>query len=78
VFARLLSNLNLAVRRHIHRRLRRNRILAPPQTRHRLLLRVELQTRLAVESVRTAARNRLLVASEGEHGELEQSVTVPK
>jgi len=58
------------VRRHIHRRLRRNRILGPPQTRHRLLLRVELDTRLAVEGVGAAAGDRLLVAGEGEHGQL--------
>ena len=61
---------------HVHRRLRSNRILAPPQTRHSLLLCVELQTRLAVKCVGTAARNRFLVTSEGEHGELSQSVTI--
>ena len=60
----------LAMCRHVHRRLGRNSILAPPQTGHSLLLRVELQTGLAVECVGTAARNRLLVTSEGEHGEL--------
>lgn len=56
--------------RHIDRRLGSNRVFAPPQTGHRLLLGVELKSGLAIESVRTAASNRLLVTSEGEHGEL--------
>jgi hypothetical protein len=61
---------HLAVRGHIHGCLGRQRIFAPPQTGHCLLLGVELQPWLAVECVGTAARNRLLVTSEGEHGEL--------
>ena len=44
-------------------------ILPAPQTRDRLLLRVELQARLAVEGVGAAAGDALLVAREGEHGE---------
>ena len=60
----------LAVCRHIDRRLRRDRIFTPPKTCHCLLLCVELETWLSVESVCTAACDLLLVTSEGEHGEL--------
>ena len=45
-----------------------NRILTAPQTRYCLLLRVELQARLAVERIRTAACDTLLVAREAKHG----------
>ena len=55
--------------RHNNVRLGINRILAAPQTRYRLLLRVELQARFAVERVRTAAGDTLLVAREAKHGE---------
>ena len=44
-------------------------ILTPPQARHSLLLSVELQARLAVESISSTAGNTLLVSSEGKHGE---------
>ena len=57
------------MRRHLRTRLCRNRILAPPQTRHGLRLRVEIDPRLAVERIDPAAGNRFLVACEGEHWE---------
>lgn len=46
-----------------------NSILSTPQAGHGLLLGIELETRLAVESVGAAASNALLVSGEGEHGE---------
>jgi len=60
----------LIMRRHNHTRLRRNRILTPPQTRHSLLLRIKLQPRLSIESIRTTTGDTLLVTREREHGEL--------
>jgi hypothetical protein len=60
------------MRRHVHARLRRNRIFTPPQTCHGLLLGIELKSRLAVESIRTTAGYRLFVAGEGEHGQLQR------
>jgi hypothetical protein len=59
------------MRGHINRRLRRNRVLTSPQTRHRLLLCVKLEAWLSVKGVRSAACDRLLVTGEGEHGELD-------
>jgi hypothetical protein len=56
--------VRLVMRGHNDIRLRVDRILASPQTRYRLLLSVELQTGLAVECVRAASRNTLLVARE--------------
>lgn len=53
--------------RHHHISLGANGILTAPQASHRLLLRVELDTGLAVESVRTTTRNALLVPGEREH-----------
>lgn len=44
-------------------------ILSTPQAGHGLLLSIEVETRLAVEGVGTAASNALLVSGEGEHGE---------
>lgn len=58
------------MRGHDHGSLRCNCILAPPQTCHRLLLRIELQSRLAIKRVGTATCNALLVTSEREHGKL--------
>jgi hypothetical protein len=54
--------------RHRNIRLSSYCILRLPQARHRLLLRVEVQSNLPVESIRSPARNRLLVTSEGEVG----------
>merc|ERR1712014_247801 len=61
--------LILRLRGHVHARLGRDRILRLPEARHSLLLSVEIHTGLAVEGVRTAAGNGLLVAGEGEHGQ---------
>jgi hypothetical protein len=55
--------------RHIHTRLRRARILAPPQTRDRLQLRIEPQTRLSIKVVRPTTSDTLLVSGEGEDWE---------
>lgn len=44
-------------------------ILTTPQTRHRLLLRIELQTGFAVESACTTTGNTLLISSKGKHGQ---------
>lgn len=57
------------MRRHIHSSLSSNSILAPPQTRHSLGLRVKVQTGLSVESARAATSNTLLVSGERKHGE---------
>jgi len=57
----------LAMCRHIHTSLRCNRILTPPQTRHSFLLRIEAQSRFAIERVRASTRNTLLVSREAEH-----------
>lgn len=57
------------MRRHIHSSLSSNSILAPPQTRHSLSLRVKVQTGLSVESARAATSNTFLVSGKGEHGE---------
>lgn len=55
--------------RHHNTSLSADRILGLPQASHSLLLGIELQTRLAVESVGTAAGDTLLVTGEGEHGQ---------
>jgi hypothetical protein len=65
-----LIPVHLAMRRHVHGCLGRKSIFAPPQAGYCLLLCVKLQPWLAIECVGTATRNRLLVAGEGEHGEL--------
>lgn len=70
ILIHIYQPLRLRLCGHGNIRLRRNRIFAPPQARDRLLLCVELQTRLAVECVGSAASNRLLVAGEREHGQL--------
>jgi len=57
------------MRRHIDLGPRSDRILAPPIARHRLGLRVKVDAGLAVKRTRAAARDRLLVTGEGEHGE---------
>lgn len=56
---------------HVDSRLGRNGVFAPPQTCDCLLLCVELKSGLAVEGVGAAASNGLLVASEREHGKLQ-------
>ena len=55
--------------RHHNISLGTNSILTPPQTRHSLLLRIELQPRLAIECVRTTSSNTLLVTRERKHGQ---------
>ena len=62
-----LPFLTLVMSRHIHRRLGSNSILASPQCRDRLQLRVKVQPGLSVEVVSTITRNRVLVSGEGEH-----------
>lgn len=66
-----ISNLSITrpMRRHSHIRLLADGIRTSPHTRHRLQLSVKVDTRLAVERAHTAARDTLLVAGEGEHGE---------
>lgn len=59
----------LRVSRHYDTCLAANRILALPEAGHGLLLGIELQARLAVESVRSTTSNTLLVTSKGEHGQ---------
>ena len=58
------------MRRHVDAGLAGYCVLAPPQTCHRLLLCVELESGLAVEGVGTSASDRLFVTGEGEHGKL--------
>lgn len=70
------SNDKLTLRGHHDARLCIDRILTPPQARDGLLLRVELQARLAVESACTTTCDALLVAGEGEHGEGDRDGTV--
>jgi hypothetical protein len=55
--------------RHNNTGPRMRRILTPPQTRHRLLLRVKLQAGLAIKRARAAASNALLVPGKREHGQ---------
>lgn len=45
----------------------RRRIFAPPKTRHSLLLCIELQALLAVESIGATSGDALLVTREAEH-----------
>lgn len=59
----------LLMRGHNNTSTRMRSILATPQTRHRLLLSVELHTRFTVESAGTATGNTLLVSSKGKHGQ---------
>jgi len=54
----------LRMRRHNRLALRAQRILPPPQTRHRLRLRPKRHARLAIERARPAARHALLVPCE--------------
>jgi len=69
----LICNINSArrsrVRRHNNASLSADRVLRLPQASHGLLLGIELQAGLAVESVGTAAGDTLLVTGEGEHGQ---------
>lgn len=59
----------LRLRRHIDLCPGRDSILALPEARDRLLLRVKVDTGLSIESVRTTTRNTRLVTREAEHGE---------
>ena len=61
--------MKLRVSRHHDGGLGADRILALPMAGNGLLLCKELQARLAVESVGTAAGDALLVTGEGEHGQ---------
>ena len=65
----LSSTTYLALRRHTHIRPRSRRILGPPQTRHRLGLRVKRNGGFTIKGVDAAACDGLLVAGEGEHWE---------
>jgi hypothetical protein len=55
--------------RHIHTRLRRARILTPPQTRNRLQLRIKPQPRLSIKVIRSTTSDTFLVSGEGEDWE---------
>ena len=55
------------MRRHINTRLRRDRILTPPQTRHGLSLRIKAQPWLSIKRIRPSPRNTLLISREAEH-----------
>lgn len=57
------------VSRHLYVRFRCYSILAFPQTRHSLRLRVEIQARLSVEGICTSSSHTLFVSSEREHRE---------
>ena len=63
------SKRRLAVRGHARLCSRADGVFALPESRDRLGLGVELDAGLAVKGVCTAARDALLVAGEGEHGE---------
>ena len=54
--------------RHRHISLRSQRIFLLPQTRHRLLLRIKVESNLSIKRIRTTARNTLLVPREREVG----------
>lgn len=58
----------LPLRRH-HCLRQHPRIFFPPQTRHRLHLRIEVQARLAIEQARPSARDTPFIPAEGEHWE---------
>ena len=60
---------HLAMRRHHHIPLRRNRVLTPPQAGNGLGLGIESQARLAIKRIGASARHALLVAGEAEHGQ---------
>lgn len=66
--AHFFSSIILFMRGHDNASFAMRRILAAPETRDSLLLRVELQAGLAVEGVGTAPSDTLLVPGEGEHG----------
>ena len=57
------------LRRHINLRPRTNSILTLPKAGNSLLLRIKVQPGLAIESIRAAARDTLLIAGETEHGQ---------
>jgi len=57
------------MRRHNDTPLRPQRILAPPQTRDRLGLRIEIQAGLPIKRIGATPGNALLVAGEAEHGQ---------
>lgn len=63
----ILFKIPLFLRRHIHTRPIASGIRRLPKTRHSLLLRVKLQSRLPIKRVRASARHTLLVAREAEH-----------
>lgn len=70
VHTRPLTHLPSILGRHIHARLPAfHGILCPPETRHRLRLRVKVDPALAIERIRAPARNALLVPREAEHGQ---------
>lgn len=60
---------NLSMRRHDNAGFAMRRILAAPETRDGLLLRIELQPGLAVEGAGPAPGDTLLVPGEGKHGQ---------
>ena len=62
----LSLNTPLMMNRHRHIRLRSQRILLLPQTRHRLLLRIKVQSNLSIKRIRAPSRNTLLVPRERE------------
>jgi hypothetical protein len=57
------------MRRHNRLLLHLQRILLPPQTRHSLPLRIEIQPGFPIEITRPPTRHTLLVAREAEHGQ---------
>ncbi len=67
IYRKSPKTTRLTMRRHLGTRPRRHRILAPPQTRHRLRLRVKIDSGFAVERVSSTAGNGFFVAGEGEH-----------
>ena len=59
----------LILSRHLHTRLGRHHILTPPQTRHRLRLRIEPNPRLPIKRIRPSPGHTLLVPREAKHGQ---------
>lgn len=55
------------MRRHLHTRPPHNRILCPPQTSHRLRLRIKINTTLPIKRTNPAPRHTLLITRETEH-----------
>lgn len=69
---------DLAVSGHDNIGLGVDGILASPQAGDGLLLSVEVQARLAIESAGTTTSDTLLVSGEGEHGERNGNRTSPQ